>query len=483
MTNRRNRMILIIIAVSMTLSMLSCSKQPDYFKIGKQFMELEDYENAIVSFQKAMSVDPQNAMLRLELGKALGGSREGRRAHEQFEFATRIGSNAVSDTFYNWGLKIIREDPSEWDALGFFQYAIQADPGNIDALFEESRFIIRYHGDMMERLKALGNLKKAFEKRSTKYVIDGTFEALTKNKEVLYHSFAEQLTFPEYQSENYGPVGIYPDDSGMVWARSRRDERGRTRYYLCNKSFADTTFQELLPLNEWTAFPSVLPDTMQVVYSNGGMIYLYDLPADSNTTLVKGLYPALSPDGKNITFVRNNDVYTTNIDGSAEKGLWRTNAVETLPRFSFDGTKIYFLTQRDYDVWLAIADTSGGNQKMILNLGRQYWELRDRAWQFTHDCRPDTEQIALNFERDFGYLDVASSERKSFNCQGRYPRYSRDGKFLVTILDTPEARGELWRIDLKAMETMNSVLDAEKPDRKKIRKLLSQAIPPVVNDK
>lgn len=484
MTNNRNRMILIITAVSMTLFMLSCSKQPDYFIIGKQFMELQDYQNAVVSFQKAMSFDPKNASLRLELGKAYKGFGDSRKANKQFQFAARIGSHAVSDTFHTWGRKIVEEDPSEDDALMYFHYAVQANPKNMDALFEQSRYIIRYHGNMADRVKELSNLKRSLEKNSTKYVLDGTLEALAKNKEVLYHAFSKQLTFSEYNSENYGPVAIYTDCSGMVWVRSKRDENNNRKFFLCKKAFSDTSFQELLQLKEWTAFPNILPDTMQVVYSNGGTIFLYDIQSGSNRALVKGIYPALSPDGKKIAYVRNQDIYMANVNGEGEKRLWNTSALETLPRFSSEGTKIYFLTHRDYNVWLAVADTSGDNQKMILNLGRQYWELRDHAWLFTYDCRPDTEQIAFNLNGQLQYFDMATDKTYPFfYSYGRYPQYSIDGKNLVLILDTPEARGELWRIDLESMRSMNEILNSEKPDRKKIRKLLSEAIPPSKNNR
>jgi len=472
-TKTNSRRMLYYLSATLIIAFLSCSKQPDYYQIGKKFSEIGDNENAISAYKKALMNSPQNASLRFDLGKAYK-ENSSYKAAKQFGFAAKIGSPSISDSFLTWGQERIKNYPSSSDALVLFKLSLQANPKNNYALFEKARYIVRYNSYLTERLLALADLEKSLDKSSDEYILNGTFEAIRKNRVVLYHSFAENLTNRDVSYEDYGPAAIYPDGSGMVWVISKKINN-KKKFFLVQKYFKDDTVKQLTTLKSWTAFPNFLPDTLQIVYADAGKIKLYDFASNSTKSLCAGYYPSVSHDGEKIAYVRNRDIYTADIDGTGEKRLWRTRAMECLPRFSFNDKKIYFITEYDYDVWFAASDIDGRNKKFIYKIDRDYWQYRERPWLYTFDFNPDSNQTVLNIGGSLKYWDFNKKNFSSLYCTGRYPRFSNDGKFIVSILDAPDAKGRLWKISLVELEKMNQLLDSEKPNRRKLRKLLKKA--------
>jgi len=87
-----------VIFIAIVILLAACGKERPA-QLGKKFIEIGDYENAIVVFEKAVLQYPQDADLRFEMGKAYARIDEEREARQQFQFAARIGSKAISDSF------------------------------------------------------------------------------------------------------------------------------------------------------------------------------------------------------------------------------------------------------------------------------------------------------------------------------------------------------------------------------------------------
>ncbi|MEO5896122.1 MAG: S9 family peptidase, partial [Vicinamibacterales bacterium] len=88
--------------------------------------------------------------------------------------------------------------------------------------------------------------------------------------------------------------------------------------------------------------------------------------------------PQLSPDGKTVLFVRtttepkagrrNADIYRVSVDGSEPKALFAGDKNENTPRWSADGRKVAFLSNRDGATQVYVADADGKNVKKVTSL-------------------------------------------------------------------------------------------------------------------
>ena len=79
---------------------------------------------------------------------------------------------------------------------------------------------------------------------------------------------------------------------------------------------------------------------------SGGKIYVYDLASGGQRVLTTGADPALSPDGRTVTFWRGDGadygVYLIDVDGSNERRILTRTEKLRAPAWSPDGTKIAF---------------------------------------------------------------------------------------------------------------------------------------------
>ncbi|MBA3242041.1 MAG: PD40 domain-containing protein, partial [Acidobacteria bacterium] len=176
--------------------------------------------------------------------------------------------------------------------------------------------------------------------------------------------------------------------------------------------------------------------------------------------------PRFSPNGAKILFQSDrddaangyNDIYVMNADGSGQTRLTTAAGDDCAPSWSPDGSKIVFQSQRNgqfYQVYSMNAD--GSNQ---INLGNSSGNDRQPSWS------PDGSKIAFASERDHeGFASVyvmnaggAGQQRLTFssdNVTDEQPVWSRDGSKIAYVSsrdsvveswqETDEAGGVLQR--------------------------------------
>jgi len=159
------------------------------------------------------------------------------------------------------------------------------------------------------------------------------------------------------------------DGTRLAGVRGIRVCRGRgfcgisySRLFVMN---ADGSARALLGIGNT---PSWSPDG-RIAFGNGGissmnpdgtgLINLTNQPGNTD------YYPAWSPDGGKIAFVRDtagaDDIYVMNADGSGVTQLTHGLASANRPAWSSDGTKIVFASNRDgnWEIYVMNADGSG----------------------------------------------------------------------------------------------------------------------------
>lgn len=165
--------------------------------------------------------------------------------------------------------------------------------------------------------------------------------------------------------------------------------------------------------------------------------------------------PDWSPDGRTIVFVsgrnrgHNFEIFAMNADGSNPRVLLPTegNMMNLSPRFSPDGKKIAFHTNRDGNMEIYIADADGSN---LVNLTKSPYNEAAPSWS------PDGKQIVFASDRggSYGiYLMNAdgSNVRLVFDAPNELdfrPSFSPDGKrILFTHHPLPGSDAVLALID------------------------------------
>lgn len=231
-----------------------------------------------------------------------------------------------------------------------------------------------------------------------------------------------------YQSDQHGNFELF-----SVNIRSNRTLR------LTNNSANDVS-------------PAYISNTDQIGYisdqNNAWNIYMIDrfgenhdeILFDENTVVD---YPDWSVDGNYIvaSLVQTceppdtkcmYDIYSMNADGSNLKNLTKTSSSEWVPKWSPDGQKIVFASDRDGDGEIYIMDKDGSNLKKLTD---------NRVYDGTPRWSPDGKLLAFESDRDGVDWDIYV-----MNIDGSNPiaitnnttsefsfSWSPDGKWLVYV--------------------------------------------------
>jgi WD40 repeat protein len=126
----------------------------------------------------------------------------------------------------------------------------------------------------------------------------------------------------------------------------------------------------------WANWPCVSPDGTVLLYVEGAKVmYAYDLVGNRGKESVTRLtpdsigpasdyWPRFSPDGTKIAFGSNRDqdfeIYEMNRDGTGQRRLTHSAGIDMRPVYSPDGQSICFTSNRDgnYEIYVMRADGS-----------------------------------------------------------------------------------------------------------------------------
>jgi Tol biopolymer transport system component len=221
---------------------------------------------------------------------------------------------------------------------------------------------------------------------------------------------------------NQSAFGTVPGPNEQIAFYSDRD--GNQEIYVMNA--ADGSNQTRLTFSPGNdSDSSWSPDGTKIAFESDrdGNANIYVMNADGSglTRLTDALAddsnPSWSPDGTKIAFDSNRDsteqenfenheIYVMNAaDGSNQTSLTFSTAWDSLPRWSPDGTKIAFYSERDRygDIYVMNA-ADGSNQTRLTNtVARNF--IQDNVSDSGSSWSPDGTKIAFSSAKD-GNLEI-----------------------------------------------------------------------------
>ena len=177
--------------------------------------------------------------------------------------------------------------------------------------------------------------------------------------------------------------------------------------------------------------------------------------------------PALSPDGKQLVFSYNGDLWSVPATGGTARPLTRHEGKDKSPRFSPDGKQIAFVSDRDGSAQIYIMPAEGGPARQITH---------HTGGQSLADWYPDGKAILTHAGRDHYWrkpdrffkisTDHRSAEVPLFNDYGTEGSLSPDGRKLLFVREGTQ----WWRKGYKG--TQSSQIWLYDIDKKEFRKLI-----------
>lgn len=268
---------------------------------------------------------------------------------------------------------------------------------------------------------------KAWDAKSGGYIFGKSYGGKAEAARMIAHKVADQMMM------NFGEKPLFTSKIIFV-----SDRDGNMEIYMMDWDGYNQT--RLTFNNVVETLPSISPDKKIVAYTSyrklNPDLYLYNLIEGKNIALFSGglNYSAdFSHDGKKIAFVSSRDgnaeIYIANVDGTNLKRITFNPAIDTSPSWSPSGREIAFTSDRSGSPQIYIMDSDGTNVRRLSFEG----SYNDSpAWS------PDGDRIAyvsrINNSFDIYVYNLRNNTvTKITEESGRNenPSWSPDGRHIV----------------------------------------------------
>ncbi|NJO87765.1 MAG: PDZ domain-containing protein [Chloroflexia bacterium] len=160
----------------------------------------------------------------------------------------------------------------------------------------------------------------------------------------------------------------------------------------------------------------------------------YSFILHAQTEAVFARFPAVSPDGKQITFSFQGDIWVSSIDGSLARRITIHQGYESNPKWSPDGKQIAFSSNRFGNDDIFVIDANGGIPKRIT-----YHSSDDNLtdWTKNGDLLFESNRNYQQVERDFELQRVSfegGTPTRLMDAFGSEPVQSPNGKFIAFVM-------------------------------------------------
>lgn len=172
--------------------------------------------------------------------------------------------------------------------------------------------------------------------------------------------------------------------------------------------------------------------------------------------------PALSPDGKQLVFSYNGDLWSVPATGGTAKPITRHDGKDREPRFSPDGKQIAFVSDRDGSAQIYVMPAEGGPARQV---------TFHTGGQSLADWYPDGKAVLTNANRDHFWrkperffkvgVDQRTAETALFNDYGTQGSLSPDGRKILFVREGTQwwrkgykgsQSSQIWHYDLDKKE-------------------------------